>query len=352
MNDQTPQEKKRALPLPLMILGFIGIIVLMAWISIKIVNLAPSAFSSLASLAESLNERREQAALDANTTKKITITSNVSLANTDETVTLSWGEASVPGTFTFAYECREGVTIDLIDTDGVRSIDCATNYNIGTATNLNLSISSTKDRYADVTYTVAFLGTNDTTPRASGNNKLTVLNTEATGSIVATEESTTSEEAASTVETPTISPEPAQPTEPTPTTPSTPTYTEEYVYTVPVSNPNGRTDLGIAYLGTGTIVGKTFFAGKIEKNESGAIQFEVRNYGTKTSGNWTFSAALPDGTTYTSDSQLPLKPNERALLTVGFATTNTTSHTFVVTTQDANDQTTINNTLRKTVTFY
>ena len=199
----------------------------------------------------------------------------------------------MPGTFTFAYECREGIiTIDLIDTDGVRSIDCATNYNIGTVTNLNLSISSTKDRYADVTYTVAFLGTNDTTPRASGNNKLTVLNTEATGSIVATEESTTNEEAVSTVETPTISPSQHSQLNRLNNTKYS-TYTEEYVYTVPVSNPNGRTDLVSPTWHWEPLLVRHSLPEKLKRTK--AAQFNLKlGTGTKTSKyNWTFSAALP-----------------------------------------------------------
>lgn len=345
MNDVTPQNKKRSFPFPLVVLGFISIIILLAWLSIKIVHLAPSAFSSLASLAETLNSRQEQARDETESTNTIFVSSNVTLANAGETITLSWSEASVPGTFTFSYVCHDGVAIDLIDLAGVRNIECDTQYNIGNTTNLDLSIKSQKSRYTDVAYTVAFLGTNDTTPRASGTAQITVLNTDVQNSLT-----TTIEEPA--VETDiTTTPAVETPTE-TPVTVPVPTPVEEYVYTVPVSDPNGRTDLGVVYLGTGTIVGNTFFPGLVQQSEAGAIQFAVKNYGTKTSSDWTFTVKLPDGTTYTSTNQLPLKPNERALLTIGFVASNVSQHTFVVSTSEPNDQTALNNAFRQMVTFY
>ncbi len=94
------------------------------------------------------------------------------------------------------------------------------------------------------------------------------------------------------------------------------------------------------------------FTGKIKTEEAGAIQFEVKNYGTKTSEKWTFDVKLPDGSTYTSKKQAPLKPNERAVLTIGFLSDDDTSHTFVVTLDEDTDRNARNDRFSKVVSFY
>lgn len=368
MNDHSQQQKKESILKSLAILGFIGVVILIAWLSIQLVNVIPGAFSSLASLAEGLNSR-QQLATETTDIKTISVTSNSTLVNAKESVTASWGEANVPGSFTFSYKCTNGVAIDLQGVDGVRSITCDTNYNIGNVTNLTFTIDSEKDRYADVWYTISFLGTNDTTPRAAGTAQLTVINSDIK-SVLATTVSNEGEVVTPGVEeipvvvtpeelpgTPVIeavtesTPTPvAEVVKPTVSAP-TPTYEQQYTYTIPVSDPNGRVDLGARYLGLGRIVGNTFFAGAVKQDESGAMQFEVKNYGSKTSGTWIYKVTLPSGDTYTSPTQKALKPNERAVLTVGFPAVTVSSHTFVVIVSEANDQVSLNDSFQQKVTF-
>ena len=88
---------------------------------------------------------------------------------------------------------------------------------------------------------------------------------------------------------------------------------------MPVSNPNGIGDLQVTYLGSGTISGSTFVKlASIDMDRSGAIQFEIKNIGTKTVDSWSYEAKLPADINYTSGSQKALKPNERAIITLGF----------------------------------
>jgi hypothetical protein len=134
-------------------------------------------------------------------------------------------------------------------------------------------------------------------------------------------------------------------------TPAEPVYQQEYTYAIPTSNPNGRTDLGITYLGTGNIVDRQFLPGLVERGETGAIQFEIRNYGTKTSGNWEYTVILPNGDTYRSSEQAPLKPNERALLSMSFPAATANSHTFIATVSERTDRNQLNNTFSQTVRF-
>ena len=88
------------------------------------------------------------------------------------------------------------------------------------------------------------------------------------------------------------------------------------------------------------------------QDEKGAIQFEVKNYGSKTSDTWEFEVSLPNGGTYSSDEQEPLKPNERAVLTIGFPTTDDSQHTFVVTIDESTDRNSLNDRFTQTVTFF
>lgn len=359
MNDVSQEKRKDSIMKSLAITGFIGIIILIAWLSVKLVGFVPGAFSSLASLAEGLNQKQESSL--TGDVAKLTVTSSESLVGAGKPVQLSWSEVDEPGSFAFSYACAEGVAIDIQSEDGDQSIACDTNYNLGDTNSVSLSVDSEKERYVDVHYQIAFLGTDDTEPSALGTSSLTVMNTtiqdvtsdqaperiegstetlpETTEAMTATE---VEQEVASTVAT-------EQPT--VATTEQTPTYSQEYIYTIPTSDPNGRTDLSARFLNTGTIVGNVFFAGPIKQNESGAIQFEVKNYGTKTSDSWTFSVTLPSGGTYSSTEQIPLKPNEQALITVGFPTATNAGHTFVVTVDEATDRNSLNDRFVQNVTF-
>lgn len=342
MNDvTTTQQKKESILKSLAIVGFISIIIFIAWLSVQLVNFVPSAFTSLASLAESLNQREQTT--EETEVASLLVTSNTTLASVGELVTVTWNTAKAPGSYTFSYHCTEGVAIDLMSVDGIKSINCDTNYNLGDTDSLTLTIDSEKERFADLRYTVSFLGTNDTKPRASGTATITVVNADIPDDIANLDSESEQEE--------TTPSETEQTPDTTTDQPSTPTYEQEYVYTIPTSDPNGTTDLGVRFLNTGTIIGNTFFVGTLHQNENGALQFEVKNYGTKTSKDWTFSVTLPDGHTYESDTQSPLKPNERAVLTIGFTSDRDAEHTFVTKVSEPTDQTKLNNQFVQKVTL-
>jgi hypothetical protein len=354
MSDTTQQQKKESILKSLAILGFIGTIVVIAWLSVQLIQILPSAFSSLASLAESVYNERHTV-LQTEEAETLAITSTTTLATAGEPVTITWSAASVPGNFAFSYHCADGVAIDLADTAETRSITCDTLYDIGNVTTLTFLVDSEKRRYADIWYTISFLGTNDTEPRASSTAQLTVVNSTITSSLAeATPEVAKPTKPAQT--TPTISETPTTPTIPkTETIPVTPTTQpkpeQEYSYTIPVSNPQGKVDLATRYLDLGKIINNSFVASAVRRDEAGAIQFEVKNHGTKTSGTWTYSITLPDGDVYRSKSQAALKPNERAVLTIGFPAVSVSSHTFIVTVNEASDQVVRNDSFQKKVTF-
>jgi hypothetical protein len=355
MNNETSEKKESILKI-LAIGGFIGIIILIAWLSIQLVSVAPSAFSSLASLAESVNNRADSVDEDSGV-DTLLVTSNTLLANSGDIIDVNWNSAQANGSYVFSYNCADGVAVDLVSETGVQSIQCENNYNIGNVDNISMIIDSEKNRYADVTYDVSFLKTNDTRPRAAGTATLTVLNNAVSSEVAVAEETTedttqTEEvvvEETPVVETPTES---VTPTTPTNTTPQTePEYTQEFVYAIPSSDPNGRTDLGTRYLFVGEISNNQFVPRALTQDEDGAIQFEVKNFGTKTSKSWKFEVSLPGGGTFESDSQLPLKPNERAVLTIGFNASDVNSHSFKVEVQESTDTNSANDSFSQRVTF-
>ena len=357
MNNNVSPEKKDSILKSLAIVGFIGIIILIAWLSIQLVNFIPGAFSSLASIAEGLDQYKETVVEEIKEDEpemvKFSVTSEKTLVSKGEEVVLNWEDSSKSGSYTFAYECADGVSVDIFDNEGTKSIDCNNNYNVGDRNNLTISVDSEKERYSLLKYSISFLKTEDSEPSAKAESSLTVYNSDVNDVIADSENEDTTEVITPTESTSNTDTTSAGNNDTTPTTVAgnETVYKQEFVYQIPTSDPNGRTDLSIKFLNTGTIVGNTFFPGKIKTEEEGALQFEVKNYGTKTSKEWTYSLTLPNGGTYTSNKQLPLKPNERAVIVVGFPTTEDTTHTFKGSIKDSSDVNSINNQFSQSVTF-
>lgn len=106
------------------------------------------------------------------------------------------------------------------------------------------------------------------------------------------------------------------------------------VTTMPVSNPAGSSDLAVMFIGVGTYNTDTkkFVArSSLTGGERAALQFEVKNIGTKTSGDWYFSVNLPTTPTFTysSPTEAELKPNERQVVTLQFTAPRGGSTQFV-----------------------
>ncbi len=340
MNNVTIEvEKKTVVMKSLAILGLIFIISFIAWLSVQIVAVAPSAFSSLASLASSISDAREEVVEEMKEPEVLTIQSNTQTITTSEQVVLSWDDVDAPGTYAFVYECSNGVTVEITGVDGFRNIACGTNYNLGDIQNLTFTVASNEIRSTDIAYTISFLRSDETKPSHIGSGTVTVTNlaiADPNEPVVEAEEETPEvvvEEEAPAVTPPVVVEEP------------------EFVFEIPVSNPNGTADLTTRFLNVGEIINNRFVAGTVERDETGAIQFEVRNIGNKTSESWSFEVSLPDGSTYESTTQAPLRPNERATLALGFEADGGSSFTFEVSVESDDERTENNNSFRQIVSF-
>jgi hypothetical protein len=332
----------------LAVIVFIAIIIMISWISIQMVNLAPTAFNSLASLSEALN--RESASLDEEI--PLTLTSATNVINTEDNITVNWDTTNLNGSYVFSYVCQDGISLSIIESAGnERVISCDTGYNLGTNTSVTLLAKSEKERFANVEYAVEFLTATEANPRASGNASFTVVNTSINDLVIETAPEEDLEE--NEVETTPPVEETTEEVviEPQPTTPPATETEVEYVYVNPVSDPTGRTDLSVKFLNAGTISNDRFVPGVIRNESDGAIQFEVRNLGTKTSEEWSYELSLPNGGEFTSREQAPLKPNEWATITIGFPAGDERSHVFRGSVTEATDENSLNDRFIQNVIF-
>jgi hypothetical protein len=374
MENVTP-EKKQPVIKGLAVAGLFAIIILSAWLAIQIVKVLPTAIDSLASIANSVYNHNPLQA------KNIEVAADKTMLQTNEAITLSWPEQKNPGIYTFSYTCHNDISLSLSTNDkNIPLLTCDKDYELGSTTAVSLSAKSDASSIVDVNYKISFFRTNDPIPSATHNGILTISNPNLDSTVAEnpapTDPKTTEEVVAtkpetatttiSQVEAPTTTePEPvAKPTvvatttvakTPTKVTVPKPTpvvTTPTYIYKIPVSDPNGTIDLAVTYLGVG-VKNRTGVFTKTNQaylNTTGAFQFSVHNIGTKTSLPWTFTTNLPGDEIFNSSEQTPLKPNERAIITVefpGLAKTGIENISASITTKT--DKNTINNGFRTTV---
>lgn len=311
----------------LAIIGFFSILALFVWLLVQGLRYFPTAVTSLASIAETVS--------NYNGDRELILTLDRSIVNSGETIILTWTEMG-PGTYTFTHTC-EDATILAVRTseDSLRELSCNDTLSLPEeALGLFLRPETYTQRFSEVAFTVTFIpedGKLKDTHVAKG--ALTVINaTVPTNPRVALEETpvdtvSTPEPAPSVVELPVRTPE----TKPVPVSPSKPALPSSpsavrptqiaspIVAIVPKSYENGFTDLKIAYQGVGVMDDGVFVPkATFTKDDRVALRFEVKNIGTKVSGDWTYALSLPGNLSYVSEKQSPLMPNERAMLTASF----------------------------------
>lgn len=334
MNEQTPHTEDRMMKV-LAILGFIVLVVFIAWIAIQFIRILPSAFSSLASLADSVYNRHNEVSFD--------VVADNTTVNSRESNVITWSNTGTPGTYVFMYECTEGVSLDIRTSDGaITPVTCDEAYEIGNGvSNLEVLFASERNRFVDVVYSISFTPADEDGEVRVAQKTLTIVNPRIPLTGVAVVESEPE------VDTPVVTGNTL------PYTGYEPEYrtVETVTYSTPQSDPQGYTELAVTYKAVGTLSGSTFSPkSTLSNDERGAFQFEVKNTGTKTSDTWTFTATLTSGTVYTSEVQEALKPNEYAIITVAFDGVGKAGmQEFGATIHGGNDQTTSNNSFTKTV---
>jgi len=306
MNDQVTPERKESVTKTLAIVGFAAIIVLIVWLAVQVVSLLPGAFSSLASIADSV--------YNPTTNKEIVIATEYSVVNTGESFTVTWTKMRGAGSYSFMYECTEGAAVDIRKESGaITSVQCDTPIDLGETNSFDILVTSEKNRFIDILYTITF--SREGAEDVIGDTIVTVVNAtipESTDAIedeeteVETQTDEAPEEATTEAKKPTL-------------VAGEPTVVKNYIYEIPVSDPNGVVDLQVTHVGVGYIQSGIFTPTTfIDNNQNGAIRFEIKNIGTKTAEEWSYEATLPSDITYTPGDQEELKPNERVVITLGF----------------------------------
>jgi hypothetical protein len=311
MNNVTP-EQKQTLTKSLAVAGLLAIIIITAWLAIQIVQVMPSALSSLASIANSVYNYNPLQ------TKELTLSQNEQVISSGTDFTVTWPESDLAGSYVFNYECTPGVTIYLKTEEKMfADATCNQSYDLGTTTSVTITAFIPQDISTNVTYTVSFYRPNSTTPAVSASETVLIKNEPA----LAIDEDKEDNVVVAT-NTPDPKPEVAKPITSKPTTPTTgtPISTPIYIYEIPASNSNGSSDLAITYQGIGILSSNGTFTktNTIKSGVVGAIQFTVHNIGNKTSDSWTYNVLFPNGKTYSSKNEKALLPNERAVITVQF----------------------------------
>jgi len=346
------EQTKSSILKTLAIIGFVTALGLVAWLSIQLVHLFPAALNSLASTAQSVNQYQETILDTTAEPLPLTLTSNTSLINNGEQVTINWSKARVAGTYGFSYECIEGISVSHVSELGSQTIDCETVHTFGDVTTATMAIESEKNRYADVPYTIGFVRPGDDRLTAQGADVVTVVNTD-----IASRFAQTADDVGATFvpsapdRSVAISETVAQPDTSHIITQPVPARTPTVAYTTPVSDSNGYSDLGTSFIAMGEIINGAFVTGPVSVQNNGAVQFSVKNLGTKTSDEWNYSVILPNGQTHTAVNQRELKPNERAVITIGFPASRESSHTFVGVVDEDTDLNNDNNRFAQQIAF-
>lgn len=337
MNNVTEENKTSAIK-TLAIIGFIAAIVAGLWITVQVVRYIPSAFTSLASIADSIY----------GSPKKIEIAAEKDVVNSGESFRFTFKPMRGEGSYVFSYRCIDGISAETRDISGeiVRvacdeEVELASGRLLG-AQGAEILFSSEKKRFSDVPFTLAFYKDGADEATSFTTNIVTVVNAtipEGTGVATATTTKPTTTKPTTVVTKPVTTTKPTTPSKPVTT------YVKKVPVTTtsfPVSNPNGHTDLDVTLVAPSTL----------DAGEDESIQVIVKNVGTKTSKDWKVEVSYPaeGDSTFTSKAQAPLLPGERATMTIRFtATDDEGTKTVKAKASTSNDSKTSNNSVSKSV---
>lgn len=263
----------------LTIVGLVILIVIVVWGLLHLARLSSSWFSGWFSSSESGVVVTAPAEAPAGTPFPI-----------------SWSyDATEPGAFALIYKCEDGLQLSAPTASGVfQSVPCGASYTLGTSTK-----------------TVVLPTTAGTEPIEAAISILYIPVQSAGGA-------------------------PAQGSARVRITAAARTQEPETPASSPSSKPqqeNGVADLSVRVLAVGVIDASGAFVARQPMNqyEMAAVQFDIANYGSGTSGSYTFTAQLPTSQpyTYASPMQEPLSAGSHVVNTLRF--TQAVSGTFMVT---------------------
>lgn len=304
MNQITP-EKNSPIKKTLTIVGFIAVILLAVWLAIQAVGIIPSAFNLLTSATMSVDSQETS----------LIVTTDTSVVGTNEVFTIIWTSLHRAGSYSFIYSCTEDISLHVVTSQGnIQNLKCNTPFILGNKTTLDVVIASEAKRFLDINYTIIHTPENDSSITIKTESQITIVNTNIP---FGSDTSQTEELVENEVEN--INNIFIKDEEPAITIIPEPIVIERIIYAIPISDPSGKIDLEVKYIGVGKLVGRKFIqTATIDSDTQGAFQFSVKNIGTKTADIWSYKVDIPSGIEHNSSPQMKLKPNEEATITIGF----------------------------------
>jgi hypothetical protein len=203
---------------------------------------------------------------------------------------LSWEyKTEEAGAYSFLYQCKTGFRFDMSTNNRATAIPCGSAYTVGTSTSISLVPVLAGTTTMDVPVSIVFI------PSATSTENTSRPQGAATVRVLAKAGATST---------------PVATTPSTPTTPTTP-------------RPPGKPDLSVRIVAVGVINPVTgAFENRypVGPEEIAAVQFDIANNGSASTGNYYFSVNLPmqGGYLYQSPIQANLTPGSHVLNTLRF----------------------------------
>ncbi len=225
------------------------------------------------------------------------------ILNSGEDFTINFKKGELKdGLFTISYACNDNVRLTSIETNGIKNIECETSYYLlDDDTSITIR-PTTAENLVRLNITGSFENNKNQKSETIGAVRITIKNAsldtvKAPVTVVAT----------GTVSTSGSRPNSYVPSQPAPIQP---------VY-------YGKPDLAVRILQVGILTGSNLINSQTQFNYSDmvGIRFEIRNDGDAVTGPWAFTAALPSTSnpTFSSATQISLRPGESILFTLGFS---------------------------------
>lgn len=284
-------------------IGFVGLIVIGMYGSVRVAQAVPGVFSNLAAAIVSITS----IFVPANETLTLSLPAYTVQTGAPLTVAYDHQNKKLEGTYAFRYSCVDGVTFSTVAGDGtISAITCNQPYAFKPFNNsFTVTPVSEKLRFSDVELFITFTPEGASGSTVAGSTVVTVENQKLSTTSLTPPTGTT-----------------GTPVTPTPK-PPTPPRTTIVVPQGRASDPNGYTDLTARVIEVGVLDSTGAFQSTTTLSRNGpriAVRFAIENIGTRTSKEFTFSAVLPTYPpfTYFSPSQVALGPGDRIEYTIGF----------------------------------
>ena len=322
------EELKKASRRILAVFAFVVVIALGVFGSLALASAIPGAFSGMASAVGSVFTPGSDSPSNGgngntnnNANEGITLSVPKVTVNEDTPFIVSWNheDKTTEGVYAVRYNCVEDITFTFPTQSGSQTeVQCNTAFNVGNTTSVSVTPSSDDGEGTnDVTFRVDYTPNGESASTVNGEDTVTIARTDTT---TTNPGGTGTNGGGGTV------------TVPIPGT------------GIGVSDPNGFVDLSTRLVAVGVVNRSTnqFFSVAVPSrsnfNERVAIQFEVKNNGTKTSPTWRFSANLPTNQNflYNSPTQTALRPGESIVYTLAFDNFISTSGTVTVNVDPSN----------------